>query len=78
MGSVHVDVDTDELLDKLTVEEKVSLLAAKDWWRTPIISRKGVFIPHVKVYMLRMTICGQTANHYRQPMVQMVHEERVM
>lgn len=58
MGSVHVDVDTDELLDKLTIEEKVSLLAAKDWWRTPIISREGVFVPHVKVSMLRVTICG--------------------
>ncbi|KAL9562632.1 hypothetical protein ACKAV7_013196 [Fusarium commune] len=39
---------TIELISKLTVEEKVSLLAAVDWWRTPTIKRDNVFIPHIK------------------------------
>ncbi|EMT71647.1 glycoside hydrolase superfamily [Fusarium oxysporum II5] len=39
---------TIELISKLTVEEKVSLLAAVDWWRTPTIKRDDVFIPHIK------------------------------
>ncbi|RYC91499.1 putative beta-glucosidase I [Fusarium oxysporum f. sp. narcissi] len=37
-----------ELISQLTVEEKVSLLAAVDWWRTPTIKRDDVFIPHIK------------------------------
>lgn len=37
------------LLSKLTLEEKVSLLAAVDWWRTPVIKRDDVFVPHIKV-----------------------------
>jgi hypothetical protein len=37
------------LLDRLTLEEKISLLAAVDWWRTPTIERDDVFIPHIKV-----------------------------
>jgi beta-glucosidase len=49
MGSIASNVDTLQLLGKLTLEEKVSLLAAKDWWRTPIIDRDGVFVPHIKV-----------------------------
>lgn len=49
MGSVQVEVDTNEILSKLTLDEKVSLLAAVDWWRTPVIEREGVFIPHIKV-----------------------------
>ncbi|KAL3456427.1 glycoside hydrolase superfamily [Aspergillus heterothallicus] len=40
--------DIDALLDKLTLEEKVSLLAAVDWWRTPAIKRDDVFVPHLK------------------------------
>ncbi|KAL7916797.1 glycoside hydrolase superfamily [Trichoderma velutinum] len=36
------------ILSKLTLKEKVSLLAAKDWWRTPVIKRDGVFVPHIK------------------------------
>lgn len=50
MGSIQrTDVDTDQLLSKLTLQEKVSLLAAKDWWRTPVIDRADVFVPHIKV-----------------------------
>ncbi|KNB09605.1 hypothetical protein FOXG_10148 [Fusarium oxysporum f. sp. lycopersici 4287] len=37
-----------ELISQLTVEEKVSLLSAVDWWRTPTIKRDDVFIPHIK------------------------------
>ncbi|KAL4900763.1 hypothetical protein BDW74DRAFT_170545 [Aspergillus multicolor] len=40
--------DIRSLLDKLTLEEKVSLLAAVDWWRTPVIRRDDVFVPHIK------------------------------
>ncbi|KAF4449691.1 hypothetical protein F53441_7092 [Fusarium austroafricanum] len=39
---------TIDLVAQLTVEEKVSLLAAVDWWRTPTIKRDNVFIPHIK------------------------------
>lgn len=49
MGSIQATVDVDNLLSKLTLEEKVSLLAAKDWWRTPTIKREGIFVPHIKV-----------------------------
>jgi hypothetical protein len=49
MGSVPTEVNVDNILSKLTLKEKVSLLAAKDWWRTPIIKRDGVFVPHIKV-----------------------------
>ncbi|RDW74540.1 glycoside hydrolase family 3 protein [Aspergillus mulundensis] len=45
MSAPH-DIQT--LLDKLTLEEKVSLLAAVDWWRTPVIRRDDVFVPHIK------------------------------
>lgn len=49
MASTKSDVDVPELLAKLTLEEKISLLAAADWWRTPVIDRPGVFVPHIKV-----------------------------
>ncbi|CAG8410921.1 unnamed protein product [Penicillium salamii] len=39
---------TNEILEKLTSEEKVSLLSATDWWRTPVIDRDEVFVPHIK------------------------------
>ncbi|KAK1962305.1 glycoside hydrolase [Colletotrichum sublineola] len=37
------------LSTRLTLEEKASLLAAVDWWRTPTIRRDGVFVPHIKM-----------------------------
>ncbi|KAG5753312.1 hypothetical protein H9Q70_004053 [Fusarium xylarioides] len=40
---------TNDLISKLTIEEKVSLLSAVDWWRTPTIKRDDVFIPHIKM-----------------------------
>jgi hypothetical protein len=39
----------DVVLGKLTLREKVDLLAAKDWWRTLTIERDNVFVPHIKV-----------------------------
>ncbi|KAH7152676.1 glycoside hydrolase superfamily [Dactylonectria macrodidyma] len=41
-------VDIPALLSELTLEEKISLLAGVDWWRTAIIKRDGVFVPHIK------------------------------
>lgn len=49
MGSMRSNVDIDSLLSQLTREEKVSLLSATDWWRTPVIQRDGFTIPHIKV-----------------------------
>lgn len=43
------NVDTEHILSQLTLEEKISLLAAVDWWRTPVIKRDGLFVPHIKV-----------------------------
>ena len=58
MGSIQQEIDTDLLLSKLTLKEKVSLLAAVDWWRTPVIKRDGVFVPHIKVcFFLLEIIC---------------------
>ncbi|KAJ1324342.1 beta-glucosidase [Microdochium nivale] len=42
------NVDTEHILSQLTLEEKISLLAAVDWWRTPVIKRDGLFVPHIK------------------------------
>ena len=41
--------DLRDLLTKLTLDEKVSLLAGADWWRTVGIQRDDVFIPQLKV-----------------------------
>ena len=49
MGFPNSNVDVDAVLSKLTLEEKVSLLAATDWWKTPAIKREEVFVPHIKV-----------------------------
>ncbi|KAG8625687.1 hypothetical protein KVT40_006088 [Elsinoe batatas] len=40
--------DTATILSLLTLEQKVSLLAAIDWWRTPAIDRPEVFVPQIK------------------------------
>lgn len=48
-----MDTNVDEVLKTLTLEEKVSLLAGKDFWETVPIKEKGV--PSVKVlYPLRL------------------------
>jgi len=49
MGSLNSQVDTERLLRKLTLGEKISLLAAEDWWRTPVIDRDGIYVPNIKV-----------------------------
>lgn len=49
MVSSNYAVDVPALLAKLTLKEKISLLSATDWWRTPVIERPGVFVPHIKV-----------------------------
>ncbi|KAF7557701.1 hypothetical protein G7Z17_g399 [Cylindrodendrum hubeiense] len=41
-------IDIPALLAGLTLEEKISLLAGVDWWRTPVIKRDDVFVPHIK------------------------------
>ncbi|KAJ4253956.1 hypothetical protein NW762_010355 [Fusarium torreyae] len=38
-----------ELVKKLTIHEKVKLLSATDWWRTPVVKRDDVFVPHIKM-----------------------------
>lgn len=56
--------NVDALLTQLTLEEKVSLLAARDWWRTPVIQREEVFVPHIKVWLDFMVVVpsGEIAN----------------
>ncbi|KAM0431471.1 hypothetical protein ACHAPT_005449 [Fusarium lateritium] len=39
-----------DLVSKLTIKEKVKLLAAFDWWRTARIDRDDVFVPHIKLH----------------------------
>ncbi|EEU35586.1 uncharacterized protein NECHADRAFT_122923 [Fusarium vanettenii 77-13-4] len=36
------------ILSSLTLEEKIRFLSGVDWWRTPVIQRDGVFVPHIK------------------------------
>lgn len=42
-------IDVPAILSELSLEEKISLLAGVDWWRTPVIKRDNVFVPHIKV-----------------------------
>jgi hypothetical protein len=46
-------LDLHGLLHKLTLEEKVRLLAGEDWWRTATIDRDDIFVPHVKVSVFK-------------------------
>ncbi|KAF2495026.1 hypothetical protein BU16DRAFT_461709 [Lophium mytilinum] len=40
---------SDPIISQLSLEEKVSLTSAADWWRTPVIKKNGkILIPHVK------------------------------
>ncbi|KAG5661881.1 hypothetical protein KAF25_004120 [Fusarium avenaceum] len=41
---------TSDIISQLTTEEKVGLLAAVDWWRTPTIRRDAsILVPHIKM-----------------------------
>lgn len=51
-------VDVPALLSELSLEEKISLLAGVDWWRTPVIKRDNVFVPHIKVKWANQLSCG--------------------
>ena len=42
-----MDADLDALVEKLTLEEKVSLLSGASMWQTPAIERLG--IPAVRI-----------------------------
>jgi beta-glucosidase len=46
----------DDILRRLTLEERVRLLAAKDWWRTAVIERDGIFVPCVKASLPLLTM----------------------
>uniref|UniRef100_A0A8H7K6F1 beta-glucosidase n=1 Tax=Bionectria ochroleuca TaxID=29856 RepID=A0A8H7K6F1_BIOOC len=46
MSSTVVDIPS--LVSKLTLEEKISLLAGVDWWRTFSVDRDGVLVPQIK------------------------------
>ena len=47
--TLNMDVNIDDILNTLTLEEKVSLLAGKDFWQTVPIKEKGV--PAIKVLL---------------------------
>lgn len=59
MPSAHVDID--HIFSLLTLEEKVSLTSAEDWWRTPIIRRGGrILVPRIKVCCLSQHSSSET------------------
>lgn len=37
-----LDADVDKLVDALTIDEKISLLAGPDWWNTTRIDRLSI------------------------------------
>jgi len=45
--------DLETLLQSISLEEKIALLSAVDWWRTLKVERDGVSIPHIKVWAPR-------------------------
>ncbi|KAF5658702.1 beta-glucosidase [Fusarium heterosporum] len=47
---MHSPQATADIVSHLTIQEKISLLAAVDWWRTPTIRRDNqIFVPHIKM-----------------------------
>lgn len=42
MARSFIDADIDELLQKLTMDEKISLLGAPNWWNTTAIPRLDI------------------------------------
>jgi hypothetical protein len=47
--TTRTEADAEALVQRLTLDEKVALTAAVDWWRTAEISRNGLYLPHIKV-----------------------------
>ncbi|GAA5898000.1 hypothetical protein JCM6882_003304 [Rhodosporidiobolus microsporus] len=45
----YAKADLRKVLAKLTIAEKISLLAGPNWWTTTPIERKGVFVPSIKM-----------------------------
>lgn len=43
------------ILSSLTLEEKIRFLSGVDWWRTPVIQRDEVFVPHIKVCLCSLS-----------------------
>lgn len=42
--------EADKILSQLTLEEKVKIVGAADWWRTePIRRGDSILLPHIKV-----------------------------
>lgn len=49
-GKAFPVISAYDLLEQLSVEEKVALCGGQDWWRTAAIHHSGsLFIPHLKV-----------------------------
>ena len=72
----HLDASEDmkALLGVLTLDEKISLLSAKNIWETPEIERVG--IPSLKVNILLQYFYRiRTKNNHRLQMDQMAREE---
>lgn len=48
-GVIPTNYQVDSILNQLTLEEKVSLCGAADWWRTHAIKRDDtILLPHIK------------------------------
>jgi hypothetical protein len=47
--TTRTEADAEALVKRLTLEEKIALTAAVDWWRTAKINWDGVYLPHIKV-----------------------------
>ncbi|POR37753.1 Beta-glucosidase [Tolypocladium paradoxum] len=68
-------VNETHLLDRLTVEEKVQLLSTVDWWRTPVVKRYDVFIPHISTFLMSDGPNGARGESYEPPFdVDRVHQ----
>jgi hypothetical protein len=49
--------EADKILDQLTLEEKVLIVSAADWWRTePIYRGHSLLLPHIKVGSIQSSL----------------------
>ncbi|KAL3485104.1 glycoside hydrolase [Aspergillus germanicus] len=46
--TTRTEADAEALVQRLTLNEKVALTAAVDWWRTAEVNREGLHLPHIK------------------------------